>query len=1107
MTASWRPPQWVLDLASLSPASRPSRRGKPSIGRTRTPGRSPARAGADRPAAEMPPPGAAGRSPAKAGAASARRHCCGPRPHGPTASPVLTARGIEPRAPWAHACLLELLTPLRRLPRRAARPGRRARGRSRLGPATGAANRFLVAAGTLSLLAAAAEAAPRAGAGRRRPVGRRRVRGGAAVRRAADAPRPRRVPPGPATREPSGARRARRAHVDGAVRSAACGTAGPVATGAVADRLVDRIGGNPLALLEVTARLSPDERQRRRTAARCAPARREARRRLRARPGRPLARTGAPRAAAPRRLPRRPGGPRGRGAGTVRRDPAEAALDEAEQRGVLGSATGTRWPSGTRCCGPRSGTPRRPPQRRAAHAALADTARSGDDATRVWHRAQAVDRAATTSWPSELVAARRGRARPPRVRRVVPRAGTRRGPDDGRRRGRWTGWRPPSPTPSSAATSTAPGQLAARVPGRARRRPARAAALLALGRLEEHTGSVPAARRPAREAAELADGTRADVGADRAGPRRSTGSATSPACSRDGRAHGRRRRRRRPSAGALTDWVAGAGAGSTGRGGGVAGGPLQRARDRDGVRSVPPRRAAAAPPDLLALGWLGDARQIRAVPNAERRFRIARERGALGVLVPLLSMSAAARELLGDQAGAFADAGEAAELGEHLGYAADTAVAVEMLAWQSAARGRHDEARGALERARRARPTAPGPPASRPPRHHRRLLRPVPGRPRPRPPTCWSRGSPPTAGSGPWASRSGVAPCCRGIRSPGPQRGRRRARGAVRHGQHAPRLRSTPRRWWRAAWRSPRRTTTPPSPHSSEPSAPRARTPTGSRRPGPACSTASGCAAPAGGSTPGCSCGSADEFAASDLLAWANRAAAGARRDRRHRPAPRPVPEEPLTSQETRVAAARREGQSNKEVAAALFLSPKTVEHHLGRVPQAGPPFPRRAAPGPSPCRRPASSGSRQPSRCGPARRRRPRRRPPPAAQMCTCPGSEPLAPAGAAPPGTAASGSNRIERQAATRPGAARVGLLPGRRWRPPPPTIAPHTATPARARTQPSSRRLRSPTGSAPRRCRRRCRPRPFRRRARHGLRARGAWRRATRTIETPTADDDAT
>ena len=77
----------------------------------------------------------------------------------------------------------------------------------------------------------------------------------------------------------------------------------------------------------------------------------------------------------------------------------------------------------------------------------------------------------------------------------------------------------------------------------------------------------------------------------------------------------------------------------------------------------------------------------------------ARARGGLGVLVPALTLAATARAWLGDHAGAFADAGEAAELGEQLGYAADVAVALEMLAWQSAARGRHDEARAALERA------------------------------------------------------------------------------------------------------------------------------------------------------------------------------------------------------------------------------------------------------------------------------------------------------------------------------------------------------------------------------------------------------------------------
>ena len=41
---------------------------------------------------------------------------------------------------------------------------------------------------------------------------------------------------------------------------------------------------------------------------------------------------------------------------------------------------------------------------------------------------------------------------------------------------------------------------------------------------------------------------------------------------------------------------------------------------------------------------------------------------------------------------------------------------------------------------------------------------------------------------------------------------------------------------------------------------------------------------------------------------------------------------EPLTAQETRVALMVAQGLPNREVAAALFLSPKTVEHHLSNI-------------------------------------------------------------------------------------------------------------------------------------------------------------------------------
>lgn len=41
---------------------------------------------------------------------------------------------------------------------------------------------------------------------------------------------------------------------------------------------------------------------------------------------------------------------------------------------------------------------------------------------------------------------------------------------------------------------------------------------------------------------------------------------------------------------------------------------------------------------------------------------------------------------------------------------------------------------------------------------------------------------------------------------------------------------------------------------------------------------------------------------------------------------------EPLTAQETRVALMVAQGPPNREVAAALFLSPKTVERHLSNI-------------------------------------------------------------------------------------------------------------------------------------------------------------------------------
>lgn len=100
----------------------------------------------------------------------------------------------------------------------------------------------------------------------------------------------------------------------------------------------------------------------------------------------------------------------------------------------------------------------------------------------------------------------------------------------------------------------------------------------------------------------------------------------------------------------------------------------------------------------LSSAFTGQVGDVVAVGS--QRLEELRRRGVVGVLVPLLAIRAAGRAWVGDHAGAFADAGEAAELAAHLGYAADGSVAEEMLAWQQAARGLHGEARASLARAR-----------------------------------------------------------------------------------------------------------------------------------------------------------------------------------------------------------------------------------------------------------------------------------------------------------------------------------------------------------------------------------------------------------------------
>jgi DNA-binding CsgD family transcriptional regulator len=337
----------------------------------------------------------------------------------------------------------------------------------------------------------------------------------------------------------------------------------------------------------------------------------------------------------------------------------------------------------------------------------------------------------------------------------------------------------------------------------------------------------------------------------------------------------------------------------------------------------------------LTAGFLG-ATEVRDIASsAERRLARAREQGALGLLVPALALMAAGRAMLGDHRGAFADAGEAVELGEGLGFVADTAVAMEMLAWQSAARGLHDDARDALERARsltdRAGTTSVHAHQSITAAH-----------------CALTRGDPAEAvsllerslatdgGVGSMGEPLGVAPALveaylalgrttdaaalagrfAAVTPPGaaPLTTALVARCAA--------LTATDLHDAVAGFE------TALVAHARGIDAfeeARTRLLYGStlRRAGRRVAAREQLRL------------AHDAFAAMDLTAWDRRAAdelaATGATARRRDPAPGPAPE-PLTSQETRVALLVARGQSNRDVAAALFLSPRTVEHHLASV-------------------------------------------------------------------------------------------------------------------------------------------------------------------------------
>lgn len=330
---------------------------------------------------------------------------------------------------------------------------------------------------------------------------------------------------------------------------------------------------------------------------------------------------------------------------------------------------------------------------------------------------------------------------------------------------------------------------------------------------------------------------------------------------------------------------------------------------------------------LLVARWALDP--AVAVPFAERRLAQARARGALGVLAPTLSMLAGGYAMLGDHRRAYALAGEAVALLDTLGYRTETGVAHEMLAVECAARGRHDAAAAALDRARASVETAGFD------RHVPHLARAVAF-------CAMCREDWPAVvdvledqvrrngGVGAFLEPLGVTPdLVDAYLALGRSADAREAALAYAAANTDP-----PRLVAGVVHRCLGQTAATPAEARAELAraveldgdpvtfdAARTRLAFGRylRRAGARVESRTHLRA------------AARAFEEMDLVLWADRAAGelAASGDRR---TPRSALGTALTAQETNVALLVAEGMTNAEVAAALFLSPRTVEHHLGAV-------------------------------------------------------------------------------------------------------------------------------------------------------------------------------
>lgn len=240
-------------------------------------------------------------------------------------------------------------------------------------------------------------------------------------------------------------------------------------------------------------------------------------------------------------------------------------------------------------------------------------------------------------------------------------------------------------------------RLAGEVLGTAAGAEPRARALVALGRLEQHHGGVVRSRELFEQAAALATGrllmrTLCELTHichfvnDDAGVTAAADRAAAVADQSD------------PEQAMLAAYLSGAARVVEGRP--DLGAPLVRRAvdllESDPVMRDDPRHLLVA---LFCTFWLRDP--TIALGYFDRRINRTRELGALGMLAFGLSMASGGLSWLGDHVRAYAFAGEAIELLDTLGYAADPGVAFEVAAEECAGRGMHDEAGRLLDRARR----------------------------------------------------------------------------------------------------------------------------------------------------------------------------------------------------------------------------------------------------------------------------------------------------------------------------------------------------------------------------------------------------------------------